>query len=65
METISISLTAERLEHLKRIAEQLHVSPEELARATVEDMLSLPDDSFRASAERVLKANAELYRRLA
>jgi acyl-CoA reductase-like NAD-dependent aldehyde dehydrogenase len=65
METITISLTPERLEHLKRVAEQLQVSPEELARATVEDMLALPDDTFRASAERVLKANAELYRRLA
>jgi hypothetical protein len=65
METITINLTADGLEHLRRLADQLQVSPEELARATVEDMLSQPDDSFLASAERVLKANAELYRRLA
>ncbi len=65
MESLVINLSADRLDHLKRMADQLHVSPEELARATVEDMLSLPDEAFRASAERVLKANTDLYRRLA
>lgn len=65
METITISLTADGLANLKRLAKELQISPEDLARATVEDMLRQPDDSFLVSAERILNDNADLYRRLA
>jgi hypothetical protein len=41
------------------------LQPEELARAAVADLLTTPDDEFRAAAEVVLVKNAELYRRLA
>jgi hypothetical protein len=36
-----------------------------LARAAVADLLGTKDDDFRAAAERVIKKNDELYRRLA
>lgn len=41
------------------------IAPSELARATVNDLLSAPADDFQRAAERVLQKNAELYRRLA
>lgn len=65
MSTLTINLTGERLEQLKRLAQELRVTPEDLAQASVEDLLARSDDAFAAAAEQVLKKNAELYRRLA
>ena len=50
---------------LREEAERLKVTPEELARAALVDLLSEPDESFKVVVERVLRKNAELYRRLA
>ena len=52
-------------EKLRQAAEQLGISPSELARAAVTDLLAERDDAFRQAAERVLRKNAELYCRLA
>jgi hypothetical protein len=41
------------------------LSPEDLARAVVADVLATPAEDFQAAAERVLRKNQELYRRLA
>jgi hypothetical protein len=41
------------------------MAPGELARAAVTDLLADRDDDFRAAADRILRKNAELYRRLA
>jgi hypothetical protein len=41
------------------------LSPEDLARAAIADLLATPGEEFRAAAERVLRKNEELYRRLA
>jgi hypothetical protein len=38
---------------------------EQMVRLGINDFIGQPDDSFRATAKRVLKKNAELYRRLA
>ena len=65
MSSITIALPEERLEALKEKATRLKVSPEELVRAGVEEILSRPDDEFERAAEYVLKKNQELYRRLA
>jgi hypothetical protein len=35
-----------------------------LARAALSDLLAERDEDFRAAAERVLRKNADLYRRL-
>jgi antitoxin FitA len=43
----------------------LGTSPEELARATIEDLLARPNADFEAAARYILHKNAELYRRLA
>ncbi len=65
MTTITIELPSERLQKLQEMALKFGVSMEELVRASVEDMLTQPEEQFRKAAQYVLKKNAELYRRLA
>ena len=62
---LNIELTAAQAERLRQEAERLGLAPEELARAAIADLLATPDDAFRAAADRVLRKNEELYRRLA
>lgn len=61
---VSIDLSPVQAEQLRVAAERLGVTPEALARAVVVDLLNSSSDRFRAAAERVLKKNEELYRRL-
>ena len=58
METITITLPDDRLTQLKE------VSPEELVRVSIEELLARPDDAFQDTVNYVLKKNSELYRRL-
>ena len=60
-----IDLSSAQAERLRSEAERLGLAPEDLARAAVADLLAIPSDEFRAAAERVLRKNEELYRRLA
>ena len=53
------------LAKLQEVAAQFNVSPEELARVGIEELLTRPDDAFQQAVQYVLKKNAELYRRLA
>jgi antitoxin FitA len=65
MSSITIELTEERLNRLRELAKRAGVSPEELARMGVDELLARPDEKFSAAADYVLEKNAELYRRLA
>jgi hypothetical protein len=65
MSAITITLPDERLMALKEIATNLGVSPEELVRLSVEELLAGPDDAFQQAVDRVLQKNEELYKRLA
>ena len=65
MTSITVALTEDRLKKLKTIATRLGVAPEELVRASVEELLARPDDAFQKALEHVLKKNVELYQRLA
>jgi hypothetical protein len=65
MSSITIDLLEGQLAKLTELASHLGISPEELARLSVEEMLSQPDGKFEQAADYVLKKNAELYRRLA
>jgi hypothetical protein len=65
MSSIRIDLLEAQLAKLREIAARLGISPEELARLGVEEMLSQPDEKFEQAADYVLTKNAELYRRLA
>jgi antitoxin FitA len=65
MTTITVPLPEEQLERLRELARRANVSPEELARAGLEDWLRQPREDFTQAARYVLEKNAELYRRLA
>lgn len=65
MTTFTITLPDERVTKLKEIAERFRVAPEELVRASLEELLTRPLDDFQKVVERVLSKNADLYKRLA
>lgn len=65
MNTITVTLSDERLSELKEKADELGLTPEELVRVSIEELLSHPEDAFRQAIEYVLKKNKELYQRLA
>ncbi|MBM4039538.1 MAG: DNA-binding protein [Planctomycetes bacterium] len=65
MATITVSLPDDTARRLRDLASSLNVTPEDLVRASVDDLLSRPEDTFERAVERVLRKNAELYRRLA
>ncbi|HEX8847811.1 MAG TPA: hypothetical protein VF791_24435 [Pyrinomonadaceae bacterium] len=65
MSSITIHLSDEHLLKLKEVAERLRLSPEDLARISIEELLARPEENFERAADYVLKKNAELYRRLA
>ena len=62
---VEFELAPAQAEKLRREAERLRVAPDELARAALSDLLASPDETFQAAAERVLRKNEALYRRLA
>ena len=62
---LTIDLSPAQAERLRHEAERLGLAPEDLARAAIADLLAARDDDFQAAAERVLRKNEELYRRLA
>jgi hypothetical protein len=62
---LSIDLSPAQADRLRLEAERLGLTPEDLARAAIADLLATTDGDFKAAADRVLKKNAELYRRLA
>ena len=62
---LALDLPPPQAARLREEAARLGVAPADLARAAVADLLAAKDDDFRKAAERVLKKNDELYRRLA
>lgn len=62
---LTIDLPPAQAERLRQEAERLGLAPEDLARAAIVDLLGVPGDDFQAAAERVLRKNEKLYRRLA
>jgi hypothetical protein len=62
---VALDLSAPQEARLREEAARLGVAPADLARAAVADLLAARDDDFLRAAERVLKKNDELYRRLA
>ena len=65
MINITISISDDRMQKLREKASRFQVAPEDLVRASLEDLLALPEEHFRQALEYVLSKNAELYRRLA
>ena len=65
MSTITITLSDEHLAKLREIASRFNIKPEDLARVSIEELLTRPEESFQTAAEYILRKNADLYRRLA
>jgi hypothetical protein len=65
MKNLIIRLPEDRMAKLQEMAVGLGTSPEELARASIEDLLARPEGDFEAAARYILHNNAELYRHLA
>ncbi len=62
---LTIELSTAQADRLRQEAERLELAPADLARAAIVDLLAAPGDDFNRAAERVLRRNAKLYRRLA
>jgi predicted transcriptional regulator len=60
MTTFTITLPDERMKKLQELAEKFRVAPEELVRASLEDLLTRPLDDFQKVVEQVLTKNADL-----
>ena len=65
MSVVTISLTEVQWKKLQEKARRLRVAPEVLLMATLEDLLTRPEEDLRRTVEYVVQKNAELYRRLA
>jgi len=59
---IFIELTDEQAKILQNAADRLGLKPEELARASLADLMGLLQEDFQEAAGYVLKKNEELYR---
>lgn len=65
MSSITISISADRLDQLQKVATRFGVTAEELVRYSIEDILSQPDEALQTAMAYVLDKNADLYQRLA
>lgn len=63
--TLNLDLGEQQTQRLQDVAHRLNVSVNDLAKAAINDLLARPESDFEQAAVRVLRKNAELYRRLA
>ena len=65
MQRLTINLPNEIATQLKEAADKIGVKPEDLLISSLQEKLATLDADFNDAMKRVLKKNAELYRRLA
>jgi predicted transcriptional regulator len=65
MTSITIALPDELMDKLRNLAKRHRVAPEDLVRASVEELVASPQESFQEALEYILNKNKELYDRLA
>ncbi len=65
MDALTISLSNDGLAKLREMADRHGITPEELTRVSIEELLTRPEEEFQRAVDLVLEKNAELYRRLA
>lgn len=65
MTSITIALPDELMEKLQDLARRHNVAPEDLVRASVEELVAAPEEFFQEAINYVLEKNKELYKRLA
>ena len=62
---MTLQLDDAKADALRNRAQRVGLEPEQLLRASVDDLIAQPDVDFDQAANRVLAKNRELYRRLA
>jgi hypothetical protein len=65
MSTITVTVSDDRLSKLHEIAKRYNITPEDLLRVTIDELIARPEEAFQQAADHVLNKNSELYRRLA
>ena len=65
MTNVTIALPDDLLEKLQELASRHQTTAEVLIKASIEDLVAAPDESFLAAVDRVLAKNRDLYERLA
>ncbi len=65
MVQFAITLSTQQYEELQALAARYQITPEDLARAAVAELLAHPGKDFQRIVDYVLAKNAELYQRLA
>ncbi|MGO9118725.1 MAG: ribbon-helix-helix protein, CopG family [Desulfomonilaceae bacterium] len=65
MTDLKISLPEDKMARLTEKASAYGISPEELVRASVDQLVEGPEAEFKKAADYVLKKNEQLYQRLA
>ena len=65
MTSITITLPDDVMAKLQGLAERHSIAPEDLVRASVEELVASPEESFQEALDYVLKKNKGLYKRLA
>ena len=65
MTSITIALPEDLMRKLQDLAERHRVAPEDLVRASVEELVNSPQESFEETLNYVLNKNKDLYHRLA
>ena len=63
--TLTVDLPKDTMLKLRALATRYNMTPEELVRASVEELLASPEETFLDAVDYVLKKNQELYKRLA
>lgn len=61
---LTLELSDQEAQKLQAQAAELGVTPEQLARRVLTDLLAEPEEQFRIVAERIIEQNRELYKRL-
>ncbi len=64
MPRITITISDEDMEKLREISIRLKISPEDILRISVEEFLTMPEDSVEDAIRYVLEKNEDLYERL-
>ncbi|MBK7896743.1 MAG: hypothetical protein WAS33_05430 [Candidatus Promineifilaceae bacterium] len=65
MTSITVALSDDLMGKLEDLAKRHNVAPEDLVRASVEELVASPEEDFQDALEYVLEKNKELYKRLA
>jgi hypothetical protein len=65
MSTITVSITEDSLPQLKELALNFEITPEQLVRLSVEDLLAQSNKTFQRAVDDVLDKNSKIYHRLA